>query len=202
MFGSSRNKRKDRPISLKDDLKATRKSAIRTAFFVILILSGIVPAMSMIFGTYQTDRFAVGDHWGPLWDTALQTYPLTFAIGVITYSRKEKWFRWGKWLFAASVIVAGALLSNSLSHVTGHGIIEPSSTFTEYRNPLFGIPAAGANYFIGFYYQYGAATFLAAILVGMFAGSTASRLGRHLPENVRDTAEKSIREFVDNKKAA
>lgn len=184
------------PPSLRNDLRTTRKSAFRTAFFVVLLISGIVPAFSMLFGTYDTQRFATGDHWSPLWHAVLHTYPLTLAIALITFSRKEQWFRWGKWFFAASVMISGATLSNSLSGFTGHEMISPSSTFGDYRNPLLAIPALGANYFIGFYNHYGASTFLAALLVGMFAGSTASRLKKHAPDDYRQSAKELVRELV------
>lgn len=190
-------RRKKSPPTLRNDLRATRKSAIRTSFFVVLLISGIVPAFSMLFGTYETERFALGDHWSPLWHALLHTYPLTLAIALITYSRKERWFRWGKWFFAASVMIAGATLSNSLSGWIGNELIEPSSTFADYRNPLFGIPAMGANYFIGFYNHYGASTFLAALFVGTFAGSTASRFSKHVPDDYRKSAKEIVRELVN-----
>ena len=184
-------------------MRATRKSAIRTAFFVVLLISGIVPAFAMLFGSYDVDRFAVGDHWSPLWEAFIHTYPLTLAIAVITYSRKQKWFRWGKWFFAASVIIAGATLSNSVSGWTGHAMIEPSGTFEDYRSPMFRIPAMGANYFIGFYYIYGMGPFLASLIVGMFAGSTASRLSQHLPDDARASAQQLVRElFTERDRAA
>jgi len=124
------------------------------------------------------------------------------AIGIISYSRKQKWLRFGNWIFAASVIFLAATVSNTLSQWTGHGMIEPASVVGRYENPLLGFPAAGINFFFGFYEHYGFAPFLASILVGMFAGSAASRLSRHVPADVKSSAG-LVRDLVEaNNRAA
>ena len=196
---------KSKPRTLRQDLRATRKSAIRTAFFVVLLVSGIVPAFTLLFGSSEGVELSMTDRVSPIWDVFIHTYPLTLAIAVITYSRKQKWLRWGKWFFAASVIVLGATLSNTLSEFTGHATIEQANIFGDFKNPLFGIPAAGFNYFIGFYNHYGAGPFLASLLVGIFAGKTASRLGRYVPhdeQQVKSSATALVKELVDSRRRA
>jgi len=188
-----------RPPTLRQDLKATRKSAVRTAFVVALLISGIVPAFSLLFASNEEP---VGNSLMPLWTAFVHTYPLTASIAVITFSRQQKWFRWGKWFFAASVIIAGATISNSLGELTGHAAIEQASVAGQYKNPLFAIPAAGINYFIGFYQLYGPGPFLASLVVGIFAGKTASRFSRHVPRDVKSSAKKLVEELVENRNAA
>ena len=54
----------------------------------------------------------------------------------------------------------------------------------------------------GFYQQYGFRTFLASLLVGVYAGTTAGRFLRHVPKN-RSAAVGLARELVDaSRKAA
>jgi hypothetical protein len=197
MFGFKRN---TSPPTLRQDLRATKKSAIRTAFFVVLLISGVVPAFTFLFGGSGAGELSLTKQLSPLWNVFLHTYPLTLAIGVITYSRKQKWFRFGKWPFAAATIFLAATVSNSLGQLTGHAPIEPASIAGEYENPVFAIPATALNLFFGFYEQYGFAPFIASILVGMFAGSTASRLSRHVPKDVKSSAEGLVRDLVESQK--
>ena len=86
--------------------------------------------------------------------------------------------------------------------IHGHGAIQPANIFDHHSNPLFGIPANGINYLAGFYQQYGFRTFLASLLVGVYAGTTAGRFLRHVPKN-RSAAVGLARELVDaSRKAA
>jgi len=126
---------------------------------------------------------------GQMWSVVLQTYPLTVAVAIITLSRKQKWLRWGKWVFAASVIAACAAIGNSLGEVTGHATVQPAQLINDPSNPVIGVPAAGVNYLAGFYSAYGFRTFLASILVGVFAGSTASTFMRHIPKEKREVVQ-------------
>lgn len=197
MFG---RKRKSKPRTLRQDLRTTRKSAIRTSFMVILLVAGVVPAFTFMFGGGGAAELSMKEQLSPLWNVFLHTYPLTLAIGIITYSRKQKWFRFGKWPFAAATIFLAATVSNSLGQLTGHAPIEPASIAGEYQNPLLSIPATAINLFFGFYEQYGFAPFVASILVGMFAGSTASRLSRHVPKDVKSSAEGLVRDLVEKQK--
>ena len=181
------SRRKPKPVSLSDDLRKTRKKGVRTAIFVTLLVSGIAPAVSMFFTDQSDVPFAV--YAQQMWSVVLQTYPLTVAVAIITLSRKQKWLRWGKWVFAASVIAACAAVGNSLGDLTGHGTVQPAGLINDPSNPVFGVPAAGVNYLAGFYSAYGFRTFLASILVGVFAGSTASTFMRHVPKEKRGVFE-------------
>lgn len=190
------------PKTLKQDLRATRKSATRTGFLVILLVSGIVPAFTFLLGGGENESSSLSHQLSALSGILLHTYPFTLAIAIITYSRKQKWFRFGKWFFAALVIIAGATLSNSLSQWTGHALIEKANVVGDYSNPVFGILGGGINYFFGFYQNYGWAPFLASLLVGGFAGSTASRLSRHVPRDIKSSAEGVVRELVQRHRNA
>ena len=83
------------------------------------------------------------------------------------------------------MIAACAAVGNSLGEITGHGTVQPAGLINDPSNPVFGVPAAGVNYLAGFYSAYGFRTFLASILVGVFAGSTASTFMRHVPKEKR-----------------
>ena len=189
------------PNTLKKDLRVARRSAMRTAFIVILLVSGVVPAVTFLFGGSGNAELSFADRLSPLWGVCLHTYPLTLSVAVITFSRKQKWFRFGKWFFAASVMMAGASLSNGLSQWTGHSLIERANVIGEYNNPIFGILGGGINYFFGFYETYGFAPFVASILVGSFAGSIASRFSRHVPRDLKQ-ATGVVSEIVASRRTA
>ena len=192
-------RRTPKPVTLADDVRLTRKSGIRTAIYVTLLVSGIVPAFSILVG--GQDDLPFTSHLSKLASVVLHTYPLTVAIAVITLSRKQKWLRWGKWFFAASIITLCASLGNAIGEVTGHGVVEPAMIFGAHSNPIFGIPAAGFNNLAGFYREYGFGTFLAAILIGTYAGTTASRFLRHAPKD-RSSAIALAKSLVDIRRAA
>ena len=73
--------------------------------------------------------------------------------------------------------------------------------FGAHSNPIFGIPVACINNLAGFYREYGFGTFLAAILVGTYAGTTASRFLRHVPKD-RSEAIALAQSLVDVRRAA
>jgi len=192
--------RTKKPKTLQQELRATRKSAVRTAFFVVLLISGVVPAFTFLFGFSGSAQASMTEQLLPFWNVFLHTYPLTLAIAVITYSRKQKWFGFGQWPFAASTIFFAATVSNTLGQWTGHAPIEPANVAGEYENLLLSVPATGINLFFGFYANYGFAPFAASLLVGMFAGSAASRLSRHVPRDVKSTATELVKDLVDRQK--
>lgn len=181
-------KNQPEPLSLRDEIRATRKAGIRTAIIVTLLISGVVPAFTLFWGTSETDS-SLTARFQTVFAVVLQTYPLTLAIALITFSRRQKWFqmRIGNWFFAGSVVVFCSSLGNFLSRWTGHGWIAPANLMQDRPNSIFGIPAAVINTMGGFYQAYGFSTFVAAVLVGVFAGRTASRFVRRLPRNRNDS---------------
>ncbi len=192
-------RRTPKPVTLADDIRVTRKSGIRTAMMVTLLASGIVPAFTMLTGGQEGLPFSA--HLSKLGSVVLHTYPLTVAIAVITLSRKQKWLRWGKWFFAASIVTLCASMGNAIGEFTGHGMVQPAAVFSAHSNPLFGIPAACVNNLAGFYKAYGFGTFVAAVLVGTYAGTTASRFLRHVPKD-RSEAIALAQSLVDVGRAA
>jgi len=181
--------------SLKGDLQQAKKSGIRTAIMATLLVSGVGPALHMIFPS-SDQPIPFTQHLSQLASVVLHTYPLTLAIALITLSRRQKWLTWGKWFFAAMVVVIFGAMGNTVGEFTGHGAIQPATIFDHHSNPLFGIPANGINYLAGFYQQYGFRTFLASLLVGAYAGSTASRFLKHVPQD-RTAVAGLARELVD-----
>ena len=181
------SRRQTKRSSLSADIRKTRKKGFRTAIFVTLLVSGIAPAASLFFDGQHDVPFSILAQ--QIWAVILQTYPLTVAVAIITLSRKQKWIRWGKWVFAASVIAVCAVVGNSLGEFTGHNAVEPAQIINDPSNPIFSVPAAGVNYLGGFYSAYGFRTFLASILVGIFAGTTASTFMQHVPKEKRAVIE-------------
>jgi len=68
---------------------------------------------------------------------------------------------------------------------TAAPVAEPES---EKRGLLLGLPKACLGFFSSYYKIYGFRTFLASVLVGMFAGSTANRFLGHVPQNRNSAA--------------
>jgi len=189
------------PGSLRRDLHQAKKSGVRTAILVTLLLSGVVPAFYMIWPS-SDQPVPFSQHMGRLGSVVLHTYPLTLAIALITLSRQQQWLRWGKLFFAAMVVVIFGAMGNTVGEFVGHGAIEPASIFDHHSNPLFGIPANGINYLAGFYQQYGFRTFVASLLVGSYAGATAGRFLKHVPKD-RSQVVGLARELADaSRKAA
>ena len=195
-----RRKKRYQPDSLRSDLHEAKKSGVRTAILVTLLVSGVVPALHMIFPSSE-QPIPFSQHLQQMGSVVLHTYPLTLAIALITLSRRQKWLTWGKWFFAAMVVVIFGAMGNKVGEVMGHGAIQPADIFDHHRNPLFGIPANGINYLAGFYHQYGFRTFVASLLVGTYAGSTAGRFLKHVPKD-RYAAVGLARELVDSSRKA
>ena len=191
-------RRKQSPLA--QDIRAARKSGIRTAIMVTLLVSGIVPTLCLVFSP-GSGEIPFTDHLRKMGSVVLHTYPLTLAIAVITLSRRQKWLKWGKWFFAAGVVAGCATLGNLLGDMTGHGAIEPAAVFSQSSNPIFGVPSSGINYLVGFYHEYGFRTFVASILVGIYAGTTASRFLEHVPKGKSEALELA-RELVDSSRRA
>ena len=191
-----RRKKRFQPDSLRSDLHEAKKSGVRTAILVTLLVSGVVPALHMIFPSSE-QPIPFCQHLQQIGSVVLHTYPLTLAIALITLSRRQKWLTWGKWFFAAMVVVIFGAMGNKVGEVMGHGAIQPANIFDHHNNPLFGIPANGINYLAGFYQQYGFRTFVASLLVGTYAGSTAGRFLKHVPKD-RSGAVGLARELVQS----
>jgi hypothetical protein len=196
MFSRRERERPDR-ISIYNDLRQTRRSGIRTAVLATILISGIVPAITMIWNSDSSMPTAV--YFQQLGSVLLHTYPLTVAIALIVLSKEQGWVRWGSWIFAATVIAGCATVGNFIGDATGQGVVQPASLIST-DHPLFVVPATGANYLGGFYLTYGLRTFLAAFLVGIFAGKTASRFIKHVPRNRREVVELAA-ELVEHQAA-
>ncbi len=59
---------------------------------------------------------------------------------------------------------------------------------TNERGLRLGLPKACLAFFSSYYQTYGFRTFLASVIVGMFAGTTANRFLNHVPQNRRTAA--------------
>lgn len=177
-------KKKPAKGSLAADLRAARKSGLRTAILVTLLVSGIVPALSVLWQSGDSQLSFVGQ-LKTMFAVTLHTYPLTLAVAVITISRRQKWFhmRIGGWCFAGAAIIFCAAIANLISQWTGTGFIAPAQIVPEYRGSLWRMPAAVINATGGFYQAYGCGTFVASVLIGSYAGATADRFLNHVPKS-------------------
>ena len=184
MFGIFSKRQKPAQGTLAADLRAARKSGIRTAILVTLLVSGVTPALCMFWQTGDNQLPFVA-HLKTMLAVTLQSYPLTLAVAIVVVSRQQKWFymRIGRWCFAASVIVFSAAISNIASQLTGAGFIAPAQLMQEYPNSPWGVPAAVVNTIGGFYQAYGFGMFAASLLIGSYAGVSASRLLVHVPRS-------------------
>jgi len=176
MFGIFSKKKKSAEGTLVADLRAARKSGIRTAILVTLLVSGVVPALCM-FWQSGDNQLSFVDQIRTMCAVTLHTYPLTIAVAIITVSRQQKWFhmRIGGWCFAGAAIIFCASISNLISHSTGTGYIAPAQIMQEHRNSIWSLPATAVNATGGFYNAYGFRTFTASLLIGIYAGVTANR---------------------------
>ena len=189
MLGIFSKKQKPAQGSLAADLRAARKSGVRTAILVTLLVSGVTPALLMFWQNGDGLTFAA--HLRTMMSVTLQSYPLTLAVAVIVVSRQQRWFpvRIGRWCFAGAVIVFAATISNFASQLTGSEFIPPAELMKERPNALRGIPAVVVNAIGGFYQAYGFGMFAASLLIGSYAGVTASRLLGHVPRSKKQAAQ-------------
>ncbi len=167
---------------LSREIRAVRRSAFRTLFCVVFLVSGIAPAFCM-WWDFRGD-VSWQQQVGTFWTVALRTYPLTLSIAVIAMSRQLGWFRYGRFVFMGAVITAGACLGDFVSTISGSGdqSVQAANFIATPDNPVFGPVVNSFNYLIGYYQLYGARHFFAAILVGSFVGRTASKIVRRILE--------------------
>lgn len=203
MFGLFSKKQKPTPGTLAADLRAARKSGVRTAILVTLLVSGVTPALCMFWQTGDNQLTFVA-HLKTMFAVTMQSYPLTLAVAVIVVSRRLKWFqmRVGRWCFAGSVIVFSAAISNFASQLTGEGFVAPAQLMQDHPSSLWGIPAAVVNTVGGFYQTYGFGMFAASLLIGSYAGVTASRLLGHVPRSKTEAVKLAGELIVTRNKAA
>ena len=167
--------------AIERDLQSIRRSAMRTMFLVVLLISGFAPAACM-WWDYRSN-IPLQQQLSSFWFVAVRTYPLTLSIAIIAMSRQLGWFRWGRIFFMGAVITAGAGLGDLMANLTGNPdqAVQAASFVASPENVVFGPLVDSFNYLAGYYDLYGARYFFAAILVGSLAGRTASKLIRHLP---------------------
>lgn len=203
MFGLFSKRQRPAQGTLAADLRATRKSGIRTAILVTLLVSGVTPALCMFWQNGDSQLTFVA-HLKTMLAVTLQSYPLTLAVAVIVVSRRQKWFhmRVGRWCFAGSVIVFSAAISNFASQLTGEGFIAPAQLMQDRANSLWGIPAAVVNTIGGFYQTYGFGMFAASLLIGSYAGVSASRLLGHVPRSKSEAAQLAVKLVRTQSRAA
>ena len=186
--------------AVEKDLRAIRRSAVRTMFLVVLLVSGVAPAFCM-WWDYR-GNVPYQQQLNSLWIVALRTYPLTLSIAIIAMSRQLGWFKYGRIFFMGAVITAGASLGDLSASLTGNQdqAVQAANVVKTPDNTVFGPLVNSFNYLVGYYKLYGARHFFAAILVGSFAGRTASKLLRHIPEKER--IQEFVEEWVEQEKKA
>lgn len=170
--------------AIERDLRSIRRSAIRTMFLVVMLLSGFAPAVCM-WWDYRSE-VPWQQQLSSFWTVAIRTYPLTLSIAIIAMSRKLGWFKYGRIFFMGAVITAGAGLGDLVANVTGNTdhTVQAAGLVNSPDNVVFGPLVNSFNYLAGYYHLYGARYFFSAILVGSLAGRSASKLIRHIPRKV------------------
>ena len=195
---------------LSQDLAATRKAGIRTAILVTVLVSGVVPAFCMMFSS-AGEGLPMMQYLQQMWSIALMTWPLTIVVAMLTICRQRGYLKFGNLFLATSILIFAASVGNAIGIFGGHETSQAatpnspfqSASFDGYANPT-AYPAAmepaskskgsvsaflGAclGFFTSYYEVYGMRTFLASILVGIFAGSTANRFIGYVPKNRQET---------------
>lgn len=202
MFGIFSKKKKTAKGTLAADLRAARKSGLKTAILVTMLVSGVVPALCMFWQPADSQLSLVGQ-LKTMFAVTVHTYPLTIAVAIITISRRQKWFhaRIGSWCFAGAAIIFCAAMANLISQWTGTGYIAPAQIMQEHRDSMWRMPAAVVNATGGFYQAYGFGTFFASILIGTYAGATANRFLSHVPKSTPEATEMA-RELIAGRNRA
>lgn len=170
--------------AIERDLQSIRRSAVRTMFLVVLLVSGAAPAVCM-WWDYRSN-IPLQQQLSEFGNVAMRTYPLTLSIAIIAMSRRLGWFRYGRIFFMGAVITLGAGLGDLVANVTGNPdqTVEPASFIGSPDHIVFGPLVNSINYLGGYYQLYGARYFFAAILVGSLVGRSASKLLQHVPRRI------------------
>lgn len=228
--------------SLSSDIAATRKAGIRTAILVTVLVSGIVPAICMMFNP-ASEGLPFVQQMQQMWSIALMTYPLTLVVAALTILRKRGILSFGNLFMTTSIVIFCVSVGNTIGVFGGHetsshevaGTVESAAnrsnyypaghiaygynqdqvwsghtaslgdqnqnsfsgieplkpTSSHYPNTrprsLWGLPVACLGFFTSYLERYGWRTFMASVLVGMFAGSTANRFIGYVPSNRHET---------------
>jgi len=169
-------------------------------FLVVLLVSGVAPAFCM-WWDYRGD-VPYQQQLSSFWSVALRTYPLTISVAIIAMSRQLGWFKYGRIFFMGAVITAGASLGDLTATLTGNQdqAVQAANVVNTPDIPVLGPIVNSFNYLIGYYKIYGARHFFAAILVGSFAGRTASKLLRHVPQ--KQQVQEYVEDWVEQHKKA
>lgn len=124
--------------AIEQELRSIRRSAIRTMFLVVLLVSGVAPAFCM-WWDYRGD-VPYQQQLNSFWTVALRTYPLTISIAIIAMSRQLGWFKYGRIFFMGAVITAGASLGDLSANLTGNEdqSVQAANVVGTPDSPVFG----------------------------------------------------------------
>lgn len=150
-------------------------------------------------------------HLQQMWSIALMTYPLTIVVATLTILRKRGILNFGNLFLTMSIVIFCASVGNAIGVFGGHeaaaanaafkdnslnnfsqqfqsvALVDPANSVGNQTPSLLGLPAACLGFFTGHLKLYGFRTFMASVLVGVFAGSTANRFLAHVPKNRRES---------------
>lgn len=166
------------------DLRKVRRSAMLTCAFVVLLTSGIAPALCWFFVPATA-----GNPVTTLWQVGLRTYPLTLAVAVFVFCRQTRVLRTSNVLRASLVVMMGMSLSSVVQHWDMAGNTGESMQFTHIATDVAGTVSKLIGQLGRFFRDYGAAYFFASIAIGAFCGKTVSRLFPHLTNGVAEVKE-------------
>jgi len=150
-----------------------------------------------------------------MWSIALMTYPLTIVVAALAILRQRGILNFGNLFLTMSIVIFCISVGNSIGVFGGHETAKVEASFADQNQlaaisesgnsvsgsspTLMGLPAACLGFFTSYFKLYGFRTFMASILVGVFAGSTASRFLRHVPKNSRETVG-LVKEIYDSRR--
>ena len=157
---------------------------------VTLLVTGFVPAICMIFNP-ASEGVPFVQHLQQMWSIALMTYPLTIVVAALTILRKRKILNFGNLFLTMSIVIFCVSVGNTIGvfgqHETAAAINNSANSVAGDSPAFLGLPAACVGFFTSYFKLYGFRTFMASVLVGIFAGSTANRFLQHVPVNGRET---------------
>lgn len=174
---------------LMQELRQVRRSAFMTCAVVVLLTSGIAPALCWFFVPVTA-----GNPVSTLWQVGLRTYPLTLAVAFITFCRHARVLRTSQVLRGALVIMVGMSLSSVVQQWNTANVGGESIHLTQIAGDVAGTLSKLVGQLGRFFREYGAAYFFASIAIGIFCGKTVSRLFPHLTKGV-DLAVDEVRDL-------
>lgn len=174
------------------ELRRVRRSALLTCAIVVLLTSGLAPAICWFFAPTTA-----GNPVTTLWEVGLRTYPLTLAVAFFTFCRHSRLLSLNNLLRGTLLILTGVAMasvleqSNAASELSSLNGSDHGIQLTNTVGDVVGTTSKLFGQLGRFFRQYGAGYFCAAIVIGTFCGKTLSRLFPHMQRGIANAKELS-----------